>query len=104
MQLTRYSEHAHCALTNLALHPGRRVAVEEIAGRYRTSKGHLMKVVHPLGCHDVVETVRGRHGGLRLPRPLAVPPATPAGPGGAAGRSRSRRGAAPRPRPRVRVR
>jgi Rrf2 family nitric oxide-sensitive transcriptional repressor len=54
----------------LALHPDRRPTIAEIAGRYKVSKAHLMKVVYQLGLMGYVETIRGKGGGLRLARRL----------------------------------
>jgi len=69
MQLTRYSDYALRVLMYLAVHSDRLVTIEEIAGSYGISRGHLMKIVRELGRHGLLETVRGRHGGLRLARP-----------------------------------
>jgi Rrf2 family nitric oxide-sensitive transcriptional repressor len=69
VQLTRYSDYSFRVLIYLALQRERLVTIEEIARRYEISRAHLMKVVHELGRHGYVETVRGRGGGLRLARP-----------------------------------
>jgi Rrf2 family nitric oxide-sensitive transcriptional repressor len=44
----------------------RLVTVQDIADLHHISKNHLMKIVYHLGVSGVVETVRGRNGGLRL--------------------------------------
>jgi Rrf2 family nitric oxide-sensitive transcriptional repressor len=46
------------------------VTIQDIAEVYGISKNHLMKVVHQLGIAGLVETVRGRNGGLRLKKEL----------------------------------
>jgi Rrf2 family nitric oxide-sensitive transcriptional repressor len=68
VQLTRYSDYSLRVLIYLALDPERLVTIEDVARSYGISKAHLMKVVHRLGLHGYVETVRGRKGGLRLAR------------------------------------
>jgi Rrf2 family nitric oxide-sensitive transcriptional repressor len=70
MRLTSYTDFSLRVLIYLALNPDRRPTIAEIAERYAISKAHLMKVVHQLGVAGYVETLRGKHGGLRLARPL----------------------------------
>jgi len=52
----------------LASHRDRLVTISEIAEGHGISKNHLMKGVYRLGLTGMVETVRGRNGGLRLNR------------------------------------
>lgn len=68
MQLTMFSDYALRIALYLAMHPDRLVAVEEISRAYGVSRAHLVKVVQRLTELGVVESVRGRGGGLRLGR------------------------------------
>ena len=52
----------------VAAHPDRLTTIREMATAYGISQNHLMKVVFELGRHGVLETVRGRKGGIRLAR------------------------------------
>jgi len=70
MRLTAYTDFSLRVLIYLALNPGRRPTIAEIADRYQVSKAHLMKVVYQLGVDGYVETTRGKGGGLTLARPL----------------------------------
>lgn len=67
MRFTRHTDYALRVLMYLGLKPPEAVStIKEIAGCYGISENHLMKVVHRLGQHGLVETIRGRNGGMRL--------------------------------------
>jgi Rrf2 family nitric oxide-sensitive transcriptional repressor len=69
MRLTTFSDYTLRTLMYLALHPNRFVTIAEIAGAYKISSNHLMKVVQDLSGSGAVVTLRGQRGGLRLARP-----------------------------------
>ena len=71
MQLTQHTDYSLRVLIYLSLQPARLCTITEIADFYGISRNHLMKVVHSLGLLGFIETVRGKHGGLRLARPAA---------------------------------
>jgi len=66
MKLTSHTDYGLRVLMSLAVLPDRLVTIEELAGRHRVSKNHLMKVAQSLIHAGFVEGVRGRNGGLRL--------------------------------------
>jgi Rrf2 family nitric oxide-sensitive transcriptional repressor len=66
MRLTSFSDYTLRVLMYLALEPGRLATIPEIAAAYGISENHLMKVVHQLGRAGVVESIRGKGGGVRL--------------------------------------
>lgn len=66
MRLTTYTDYALRTLMYLAANRDRLVTIQDIADAHDIAKNHLTKVVHQLGILGVVETVRGRNGGLRL--------------------------------------
>ena len=68
MRLTAYTDYTLRTLMYLGAHRDRLVTIQDIADLHSISKNHLMKVVHQLGLSGIVETVRGRNGGLRLAR------------------------------------
>ncbi len=73
MKLTDYSDYTLRTLIFLGVHEGELVTIQQIADAYDISKNHLMKIVHRLSVDGIVETVRGRSGGVRLKkRPEAI--------------------------------
>lgn len=68
MQLTRYSDYSLRVLIHLAVARRPLSTIEGIASAFGISRGHVMKVVRHLAALGLVETVRGRGGGLRLAR------------------------------------
>jgi Rrf2 family nitric oxide-sensitive transcriptional repressor len=72
MRLTAYTDYALRVLMRLALQPDRLTTIADIAKDYDISENHLMKVVHQLGVAGLIDTVRGRNGGLCLRKPPAA--------------------------------
>lgn len=68
MQISLHSDYALRTLMALAT-AGRQLSVDEIARRYGISRNHLAKVAQRLQAEGLVETFRGRNGGMRLARP-----------------------------------
>jgi len=69
MQLTLFTDYALRTLIYLALQPGDRLStISEVADKFQISRNHVVKIVHQLGVKGYVETVRGKHGGIRLAR------------------------------------
>lgn len=71
MRLTQFSDYALRTVLYLGVHDDRLVPLAEVARAYGISYHHLVKVGALLVNLGVVESVRGRGGGLRL----ALPPA-----------------------------
>jgi Rrf2 family nitric oxide-sensitive transcriptional repressor len=69
MHLTKFTDYGLRTLIFLALVPDRLASIAEVANAYGISESHMTKVVHKLGQAQLVETLRGRNGGLRLARP-----------------------------------
>ncbi|NRR30803.1 Rrf2 family transcriptional regulator [Oxalobacteraceae bacterium] len=68
MRLTSFTDYTLRTLLHLGINRDRLVTIQDIADLHSISKNHLMKVVYQLGLSGIVETVRGRNGGLRLKR------------------------------------
>ena len=67
MQLTIYTDYTLRVLIYLGVQPeGKRSNIKDIAEFYKISNNHLSKVVYELGKQGIVETVRGRNGGIKL--------------------------------------
>lgn len=66
MRLNVQSDFALRVLMYLAVNPNSLCTIAEIAAHYEISKNHLMKVALSLSHIGIVESVRGRAGGLRL--------------------------------------
>lgn len=66
MRLTTYTDYALRTLMHLAANQDRLVTIQDIADVHGIAKNHLTKVVHQLGLLGVIETVRGRNGGIHL--------------------------------------
>lgn len=72
MRLAEYTDYSLRVLMYCAAHPEQLVTIGELAERHGLSKNHLMKVVNDLARQGLLETTRGRGGGLRLLRPAAT--------------------------------
>lgn len=68
MRLTSFTDYSLRTLLYLCAHREKLVTIQDIADMHAISKNHLMKVVYQLGQSGLIETVRGRNGGLRLGR------------------------------------
>jgi len=73
MRLTQWTDYSlrvlmYCASCEQRELP---VTITEIADSHGISRSHLTKVVHQLGAHGLLDTTRGRGGGMRLCKPAA---------------------------------
>ncbi|MEK3890288.1 Rrf2 family transcriptional regulator [Bacillus sp. FSL K6-3431] len=67
MRLTNYTDFSLRALMYLAAKgPDELSTITEISEAYGISKNHLTKIIHELGKYGVIDTIRGRGGGIRL--------------------------------------
>ncbi len=66
MRLSEYTDYACRVLMHCAAHRGELTTIAELAERYGISKNHLMKIVQDLSRKGLLETTRGRGGGVRL--------------------------------------
>lgn len=66
MRLTDYTDYTLRVLMFCAIHPERSVTIAELAESHAVSKNHLMKIVNDLARQGLLQTTRGRGGGLRL--------------------------------------
>jgi Rrf2 family nitric oxide-sensitive transcriptional repressor len=66
MRLAEYTDYTLRVLMYCAVRPQQLVTISELADHHGVSRNHLMKIVTDLGRQGVLETTRGRGGGLRL--------------------------------------
>lgn len=68
MRLTQWTDYTLRVLMYCARHQAREepVTITEIAENHGISRSHLTKIVHQLGMMQLLETTRGRGGGMRL--------------------------------------
>ncbi len=72
MQLTLFTDYALRTLVFLALQPEQHLStITEVADRFSISCNHVVKIVHQLGMKGYIDTIRGKHGGIRLARASA---------------------------------
>lgn len=69
MRLAEYTDFTLRVLMYCAARPRQLVTIGELAEHHGVSKNHLMKIVNDLARQGVLETTRGRGGGLRLMKP-----------------------------------
>ena len=73
MRLTQWTDYTlrvlmYCAATQGRAQP---VTIAEVAEGYGISRSHLMKIVQQLAAQGLLETTRGRGGGMRLMVPAS---------------------------------
>lgn len=66
MKITQFTDYSLRLMLYLAGNRDRVVSVREVAEFYAISSEHLKKIVRRLSELGYVNTVRGKHGGLRL--------------------------------------
>ncbi|MDO5693538.1 MAG: Rrf2 family transcriptional regulator [Pseudomonadota bacterium] len=66
MRLSEYTDYACRVLMHCTANLDRLTTIGELAELYGISRNHLMKIVQDLGRHGLLETTRGRGGGIRL--------------------------------------
>ena len=71
MRLTKQTNYAVRMLMYCAANDGKLSRVPEIAKAYGVSELFLFKIIQPLHKAGIMDTVRGRNGGVRLGRPAA---------------------------------
>lgn len=70
MRLTQQTDTSIRILIYCATHPGT-TRIRDVAAAYNVSELNLFKIMRPLVEGGLVESVRGRKGGIRLARPAS---------------------------------
>ena len=73
MRLTQWTDYAlrvlmYCAACQAREQP---VTISEVAAAHNISRSHLTKIVQELAAQGLLETTRGRGGGMRLMKPAS---------------------------------
>lgn len=71
MRLTKQTNYAIRLLMYCATNQGQLSRVSEVAAAYSVPEMFLFKILQPLVENGMLETVRGRNGGVRLPKPAS---------------------------------
>ncbi len=71
MRLTKFTDNALRVLIYAAVNSDRMTNISEIAEKCAIPRNHLTKVVHAMATRGLLETVRGKGGGIRLVRPAS---------------------------------
>ncbi|MCB9061409.1 MAG: Rrf2 family transcriptional regulator [Halobacteriovoraceae bacterium] len=66
MRLAGFTDYSLRVLIYLAVKRDKRCTVAEIANKYQISKNHLVKVVHNLATIGVINSYKGKGGGIAL--------------------------------------
>ncbi|WP_335873017.1 Rrf2 family transcriptional regulator [Bacillus sp. 2205SS5-2] len=70
MHLTTYTDYSLRLLIYLGSQPNDQLTnIKEVAQLYSISSNHLSKIVFDLGKMNLIQTIRGRNGGIRLIMP-----------------------------------
>ena len=68
MRLTQQTSYSIQTLMYCAINRAGPSRIRDIAKAYKISELHLFKIMHVLVENDLIETLRGRNGGIRLAR------------------------------------
>jgi len=68
MKLTQYTDLSLRLLMYLTMRQGEIVTIQEVSVRFAVSKNHMVKISHQLTKSGLIESTRGRNGGVRLAR------------------------------------
>ena len=71
MQLSKQCGYALRIVCECAARGGQLTRISDAAARYKITKNNVAKVVPVLVRHGIIETERGRSGGIRLARPAS---------------------------------
>lgn len=69
MRLTKFTDNALRVLIYAGANSDRQTNISEIAEKCGISRNHLTKVVHTMATYGLLETTRGKGGGIRLAHP-----------------------------------